>query len=69
MVPKLQRHQPQFAAVYQSRQRQPDQVNHCTHSRRRTTAGRRTPEVRKEKEGPHRKEAKEVCPPEEHLSE
>ena len=63
MVLKPQRHQPQLAAVDQSRQRQPNQVNHWTHSRRRTTASRLTPEVRKEKEAPRRKEAKKVCPP------
>ena len=62
MVPKPQRRRPQLAAVDQSRQRQPDQVDHWTHSRRRTTASRRTPEVRKEKEACHRKEAKDRRP-------
>ena len=69
MVLKPQRDRPQLAAVDQSRQRQPHQVGHSTHSRRRTAASRRTPEVRKEKEASHRKEAKEVCPPAGHLPE
>ena len=58
MVPKPQQHRPQLAVVDQSRERQPEQVNHWTHSRRRTTASQRTREVRKEKEAPHPKEGK-----------
>ena len=38
----------------------PDRVDHWHLSRRQTTGSRRTPEVRKAKEAPHRKEAKQV---------
>ena len=69
MVLKPQQHRPQLTAVDESRQRQPDQADHWTHSRRRITASRRTPEVRKEREAPHQKEANEVCPPAGHLLE
>ena len=69
MLRKPQRDRPQLAAVDQLRQRQPDPVKHWTRSWRRTTASRRTLEVRKAKEAPHRKEAKEVCLPAGHLPE